>query len=117
MVFRQCNNEEEKTEDGLLNVVVLENKVIVYCKKTKIILGTFFSTVQESLPASSSTKASEGGRESSVEYSTWKSRPEWHFKMLIFCIKGTEPRDGYCFEGLSILISTFCVLLTFYLLL
>jgi hypothetical protein len=42
MFFRQCNNEEEKTEDGLLNVVVLENKVIEYCKKTKIILGTFF---------------------------------------------------------------------------
>ncbi len=84
MYFRQCNNEEEKREDDLLNVVVIENKVIVYCKKTKIILGTFFfrvATVQGSVPASSSTKASEGGRESSVEYSTWKSRLEWHFKM------------------------------------
>jgi hypothetical protein len=41
MFFRQCNNEEEKREDDLLNVVVLENKVIVHCKKTKIIFGIF----------------------------------------------------------------------------
>jgi hypothetical protein len=58
MFFRQCNNEEEKREDDLLNAVVIQNKVIVHCKKTKIILGTFFfrvATVQGSVPASSNT--------------------------------------------------------------
>jgi hypothetical protein len=71
MYFRQCNNEEEKREDDLLNVVVLENKVTAYCKKIKKKICTFFLIyVKENLEGDGKVSSLGNGQMFSHTYST-----------------------------------------------